>query len=185
MKKKIIIICGVSGSGKDTLIKMLLEDSALNLKKVITFSSRPGNRDDDIRDKIYNFISLKKFEKKIQENFFFEHEKTHGYYYGTPRNAFDKPGNYILQIDIRGALNVKKTFPETLIVFIDVPIKQIIGRLKARGESKENIKIRLQTARRELRQKNNANLIINNLNGQINKAYEDLKKTVAKYLSIV
>lgn len=180
---KIIVICGPSGSGKNTLISALLDDPKYDFQKIVTFTSRPNTRG-EVEGKDYYFIGSNEFEEKIKQGFFLEHERTHNYYYGTPKNAFSRLGNYLAHLDIRGGISIRNAHRKSLIIFINTPIKQIINRLQNRSESDAEIKIRLKTAERELKMMDEADVVIDNLDGQIYEAYANLKIAIDKFLSI-
>lgn len=180
---KIVIICGVSGSGKNTMISRLLSESTFNFKKIVTYTTRSRSRPNEIKGEDYHFLSETKFKNLIDNNYFLEYEITHNCYYGTPRNSLTKPGNYLMHLDIRGGISIKKIFPDTLIVFIDTPRDQIISRLKKRRESKESIETRLKTADRELTMMASADVVIINNDGQLDIAYLNLKKAIENFLS--
>jgi len=183
MHYRIIILTGVSGCGKDTLLNMVLNEYQNQLTRIITYTTRPKRETDSDKD-IYYFISEKEFKNKIKQGFFFEYEITHGHFYGTSNNSINQNDNLISRMDIRGALNVKKHFPNSLVILINTPLKDISERLIKRGESESKIKIRLQTAVRELKSIKNADIVIDNLDNQIDKAYANLKKAIDNFLSI-
>lgn len=180
---KIVIICGPSTSGKNTIIESFFKDPKYNFKRIVTNTTRP-KRVDDLEGKIYNFLSEKEFKNKIENGSLLEYESIHGYLYGTSVDSFTEEGTYLMQSDIRGAINIKKHFPQTLIIFINLPEKQIIARLHKRGETSENIKIRLQTAKNEIKMKDQADIIITNLDGKLNESILNIKKTIDKFLQI-
>jgi len=180
---KIIIICGPSASGKNTIIDSLLNKPEYNFITVVTNTSRP-KRPTDVDGKIYNFLSEKEFLSKIKIGFFIEYENTHGYLYGTSRYSFSKPGTYLMQSDIRGALSIKKVYPDILIIFINLPVSQIIKRLEDRGASESSIKTRLETAKREIAMKSKADVIVNNYDGKYKKALDTVQQAIDKYIAI-
>lgn len=181
--RKIVIICGPSGSGKNSLIDLLLKENGLNFVKVVTCTTRPNSRQERAGQD-YEFLKEKEFEKRIDSGYFLEYENTHGYYYGTPKSSFFKNANYLAHIDIRGAINIKKTYPETLIIFINTPIYQIKRRLKARGEEPTKIKVRLATANREIASMKFADVIIDNIDNKLDEAYTNLFSAIEKYLNL-
>jgi guanylate kinase len=135
-KAKIVIISGPSGCGKTTLHKALLLSPLFKGKLVKSISAttrkkRPGERPG--RD--YLFLSTKTFEEKIEKGYFLEWEKVFDHYYGTPKkHALDllkKGVNVLLCIDVKGAKNVAREFPQALKIFIKAPSMKILeARLK-------------------------------------------------------
>lgn len=154
-----ILFCfvGPAGSGKTTLAGMVL-DKVKGLARSISVTSRPP-RSNEQSGVCYHFVSREEFEKKISSGEFFEYEETHNNYYGTPRDPLAsaiRSGNDILLIvDIRGALNFKKYFPQnTVVVFIVPPSPEDLqSRLRQRGDANsKDIQQRLDTANREYNQ---------------------------------
>jgi guanylate kinase len=180
---KIVIICGPSASGKNTIIDSLFADGNYKFLPVVTNTTRP-KRATDVEGKIYHFLSDSEFKQKIDQSYFLEYENTHGFFYGTAKESFDRSGNYLMQSDIRGALSIKRAFPECLIIFINLPVEQIINRLKDRGETDDRIDRRLKTAKREFEMIHNADVIIDNLNGSYDQALNNVKTAIDKFLSI-
>ncbi len=180
----IVILCGPSASGKDAILTELLKETKYNFKKVVTYTSRPNSRDFEKAGFSYHYLTKEDFEEKIKSGFFLEHMETHGYLYGTPKNAFSSSGNYIMQIDIRGALEVKRSLPNTLIIFIDVPKDQLIQRLKKRGETDKMIDVRMDTADNEFKSMVKADMIIDNPNGSFKQTLLKAKSTLDKFLSM-
>ncbi len=155
MKDKgiLIVISGFSGAGKGTLMKRLLQtydNYALSIS-MTTRSPREGERD----GVEYFFASKKQFEEKIAEDGFIEYATYCDNYYGTPKayveQQLEAGKDVILEIEIQGALQVKKKFPESLLLFVTPPsAKELERRLVGRGtESAEVIRKRLARASEE------------------------------------
>lgn len=155
MKHKgiLIVVSGFSGAGKGTLMKQLVhtyDDYALSIS-MTTRSPRPGEEE----GKEYFFVNRQEFEEKIAQNGLIEHACYCDNYYGTPRDyvekQLEKGKDVILEIEIQGALKIKKQFPDTLLLFITPPSAQeLVRRLTERGtEDHETILARLQRASEE------------------------------------
>ena len=149
----LIVISGFSGAGKGTLMKKLLQtydNYALSIS-MTTRKPREGERD----GVEYFFTDKEKFEQNIKEDGFIEYASYCDNYYGTPRAYVEeqlKAGkDVILEIEIQGALQVKKKFPESLLLFVTPPsAKELERRLVGRGtESMEVIQKRLSRASEE------------------------------------
>lgn len=149
----LIVISGFSGAGKGTLMKKLLEtydNYALSIS-MTTRNPRVGERD----GVEYFFASKEQFEQKIKEDGFVEYACYCENYYGTPKAYVEEQLNagkdVILEIEIQGALQVKKKFPESLLLFVTPPsAKELERRLVGRGtESQEVIAKRLARASEE------------------------------------
>lgn len=155
MKRKgiLIVVSGFSGAGKGTLMKKLLETYDTYALSVSMTTRKPREGE---RDGIEYFFSTKEdFEKKIAENGLIEYAKYCDNYYGTPKAYVEeqlKAGkDVILEIEIQGALKVKKQFPEALLLFVTPPsIAELERRLVGRGtETAEVIRQRLLRAGEE------------------------------------
>ncbi|MEN3043262.1 MAG: guanylate kinase [Fervidobacterium sp.] len=150
----LFVISGPSGVGKTSIIRSVLErvDNLVFSISCTTRKQRPG----EVHGVDYFFITHEEFNKMIQENRFIEWARVHDNYYGTPADFVNenlKSGyDVILDIDVQGALTVKKNWYGAKFIFVAPPSYQILSeRLKKRGtESEEKIKSRLETAKKEL-----------------------------------
>jgi len=156
MEKKgiLIVISGFSGAGKGTLVRELLrrhgQDYVLSVS-MTTRAPRPGERD----GVEYFFTDRERFEEAIEQDGLVEYASYCGNYYGTPRAYVEEKlaegKNVILEIEIQGALKIKKRFPESLLIFVTPPnARELKRRLEGRGtESQEVIANRLARAAEE------------------------------------
>lgn len=184
---KIFIISGPSGSGKTTLHDKLLENKAIRRKLGISVSAttRP-RRKGEIEGLDYFFISKKMFEHKIRTNQFLEWEKVFDNYYGTPkkgvRDILAKGKNVLLCIDVKGAKTIYKEFPDSITIFIKTPTWEVLKtRLEARAtDSKDVIKVRLKTAKEELKEASQYKYVI--VNDRLVKATKELERIVLSEL---
>lgn len=149
----LIVISGFSGAGKGTLVKALLrkyDNYALSIS-MTTRAPREGERD----GVEYFFTTKERFEETIQRGGLIEYAPYCGNYYGTPRDYVEEQmalgKNVILEIEIQGALKIKKKFPESLLIFVTPPSAgELKRRLEGRGtESAEMIAKRLARAAEE------------------------------------
>lgn len=148
-----IVVSGFSGAGKGTLMKKLVEEYdgyALSISAT-TREPRAGEEE----GKAYFFLSREQFEQKIADNALIEYAEYCGNYYGTPKDYVEKHlaagHDVILEIEIQGALKVKKQYPTALLVFVSTPnVKELRRRLLGRGtETEEVIDKRLHRAAQE------------------------------------
>ncbi len=155
MKRKgiLIVVSGFSGAGKGTLMKQLVhsyDNYALSVS-MTTRNPRPGEEE----GKEYFFVDRRTFEEEIAKDGLIEYASYCDNYYGTPKDyvcrQLEKGKDVILEIEIQGALKVKKKFPTALLLFVMPPsAAELKKRLVGRGtESVEVIDKRLKRASEE------------------------------------
>jgi guanylate kinase len=151
---QVFIVSGPSGSGKSTLVETILELPGTLLS--VSCTTRPPRKTES-SGKWYNFISEGEFERMKQAGEFLEYAQVFGkHWYGTPRCWLDQARaqglDLVLEIDVQGAGQIKKTLPAAIAIFIVPPSRQELEkRIRARGQdSKEEIARRLDRARQEL-----------------------------------
>ena len=147
----LIVVSGFSGSGKGTLMKKLLSGYPDTYALSISATTR-APREGERHGKEYFFISKDEFEKMIAKGELIEYAKYVENYYGTPREYVEKKleegRDVILEIEIQGALKVKKAFPDTLLLFVTPPsAEELKQRLVGRGtETMDVIRSRMDRA---------------------------------------
>ena len=149
----LVVVSGFSGAGKGTLMKRLMEkyDNYSLSVSATTREPRPGEE----HGREYFFHTKKEFEELILEDALIEYAQYVDNYYGTPKAYVEKQLNMgkdvILEIEIQGALKVKKKMPNTLLLFVTPPnAEELKHRLINRGtESLEVIESRLSRASEE------------------------------------
>ena len=149
----LVVVSGFSGAGKGTLMKRLMEkyDNYALSVSATTRAPRPGEE----HGREYFFHTKKEFEELILEDALIEYAQYVDNYYGTPKAYVEKQLNMgkdvILEIEIQGALKVKKKMPNTLLLFVTPPnAEELKHRLVNRGtESLEVIESRLSRASEE------------------------------------
>ena len=130
---------------------MKLRDDVVESVSCTTRPPRKG----EINGREYFFLSREEFERRINENDFLEYDEHFGNYYGTPKSFVKetlKTKSVIMEIDVVGALNAKKAFPECVLVMITPPsLEELKRRLKSRNtETDEQIEHRLSRLEYEL-----------------------------------
>ena len=176
----LIVVAAPSGAGKSSLVKALLElDSHVHLS--VSHTTRaPRGQEKHGRD--YYFASQSEFDAMVQSNAFVEWAHVHGNRYGTSKKAIEEriaQGNdVILEIDYQGALQVKQTFPNAVLIFILPPSwEELRSRLERRGEdTPEVIEVRLKNAAEEMAQVSKFDFVI--INELFERALFDLKAVV-------
>lgn len=150
-KGLVIVLSGFSGAGKGTIMKHLLKLHKDEYNLSISATSRE-KRTGEKEGREYFFKTREEFEKMIANNELLEYTEFNGNYYGTPKEYVETLVNQgkdvILEIEIDGALQVKKLFPESLLLFVTPPTATSLKeRLVGRGtETKEVIEQRLSIA---------------------------------------
>ena len=156
MSKKgiLAVVSGFSGAGKGTLMKALLKQYQEQYALSISATTRKP-REGEAHGREYFFLTVEEFQNMIAEDALIEHACYVGNYYGTPRSYVEEQmaagRDVILEIEIQGALEVKKKFPDTLLLFVTPPSATVLEeRLRGRGtETEEVIQDRLKRASEE------------------------------------
>ena len=153
-KGVIVVISGFSGAGKGTIVGRLMEK--YNDKYSLSISATTRNpRPGEEHGKHYFFISKEEFENMIENEQLVEYAQYVGNYYGTPKEYVETKlnagQNVILEIEIQGALKIKKKFPDTKLLFVTAPSAEILKeRLIGRGtETLDVVNARLSRAHEE------------------------------------
>ena len=152
-KGTLTVLSGFSGAGKGTLVKRLLEKYDSYVLSISATTRAPREGEQDGRE--YFFRTKEEFEQMIADGALLEHACYVGNYYGTPRSYVEEQmaagRDVILEIEIQGALEVKKKFPDTLLLFVTPPSATVLEeRLRGRGtETEEVIQDRLKRASEE------------------------------------
>lgn len=179
-KGKIIAVSAPSGAGKSTILKAVLT-SMPEIVFSISATTRP-KREAETDGKEYFFITEEDFKGKIKNDEFIEWEKFYDYYYGTLKSYINDNvaagKTVLLEIDVLGALNVKKLYPEAALIYIEPPsIEELEARLLNRKtENKIDLQKRLERAKFELGFKDKFDFLVENI---------DLDKAINDTISLV
>ncbi len=146
MSHVLMIVSGPSGVGKGTIVKTIINRRE-DVVESVSCTTRPP-RAGEVNGKHYFFLSREEFERKIAENGFLEYDEHFGNIYGTPRSFIEetiKDKSIILEIEVEGAMQVKKAYPQCILVMVVPPsMEELKRRLIGReSESKEEIENRL------------------------------------------
>ncbi len=177
----LIVISGPSGVGKGTVVDMLLKRLSHAVLSVSCTTRAP--REGEQNGKNYFFISKQTFLKMIDEGGFLEYSNHFENYYGTPKFFVEeklKDNDVILEIDVDGAENVKKLYPDALLLMITPPSEEeLVRRLRLRGTEDETlIKHRLERAGYELSKSKIYDYTV--INDDLNTTVENILKIIEK-----
>lgn len=178
----LFVISGSSGVGKGTVIKAFLNKHA-NFKLSISCTTR-GMREGEVEGVNYFFLTKEEFDIYKDNNEFLEWAEFSGNYYGTKKdfvnNCLENGENLILEIDTKGALNVKKIMPEAILIFIAPPsIEELEHRLRGRHtETEEAIQKRLALIKLEIENSNKFDYKI--VNDTVENAVEQIEQIAFK-----
>lgn len=165
-KGKIFAISAPSGTGKTTIVRRLLNEIPDLVYSVSATTRR--QRKNEISGKDYFFLTEKEFLDKIENEEFVEWEKVYDYYYGTFKyyieENVEKGKSIIAEVDVNGALALKKIYPEAVLIFIAPPsFEELIERLKKRKtETDTDLQKRIERAKMELSERDKFDYLINN-----------------------
>tara|TARA_Y100000589_G_scaffold35223_1_gene29549 strand:+ start:3397 stop:3957 length:561 start_codon:yes stop_codon:yes gene_type:complete len=164
--KKLVIITGPSGVGKGTVLNELLK---MNRKLWISISATTRNpRKGEIDGEHYYFLSRNKFKEMISEDLFIEWAQFADNYYGTPLKSVKekiKDGfQVLLEIEVKGASQIKKKLPDSISIFILPPSKdELERRIRKRAtDNEDSILKRLKRAEFEINSAQNFDYVVKN-----------------------
>lgn len=182
-KGKLFVFSGASGVGKSTVLTQVMnarEDLRFSVSAT-TRAPRPG----EVDGVNYYFVTKAQFEEMLRQDAFFEYDEHMGNFYGTPKSQIDahlKHSNIVLDIEPKGALNVKRQRPDAVLIFITPPsLEELERRLRSRGDtSEEQIKMRLERAQWEMTQSVYYDHVV--VNDQVEPCVEEILNIICKIL---
>jgi guanylate kinase len=176
----LFVVAAPSGAGKSSLVKALLELDSHLAVSISHTTRKPRGQEQHGRE--YWFVDERTFRSMIERGDFFEWAEVHGNLYGTSRKAIEDRLNHgedvVLEIDWQGALQIKKLFPDAVLVFILPPsYEELLQRLQRRGEDHPEVIVqRMANAREEVAQARHFDFVI--INALFETALFDLKTIV-------
>jgi len=184
-KGKLIVFAAPSGAGKTTIKKIILNDYPEFVFSVSATTRKKREGETDGAD--YFFLSESDFKKKIENDEFIEWEKFYDYYYGTLKSFISEKVNegkiLLLDVDVKGAFNIKNYFPESLVIFIMPPSTETLKErlLKRKTETEEDLRKRLERAEMEMQYKDKFDFKVTN--DDLNKTIKNVKKIINNFLA--
>jgi len=187
MKGKLIVFSAPSGAGKTTIVRKMLENKEFKLEFSVSACSRE-QRANEVNGKDYFFISVDEFKNNISTNKFAEWEEVYeNQFYGTLISEIDRiieaGNNAIFDIDVVGALSIKKLYGEqALTVFVMPPsVEELENRLRNRlTDTEESIAKRVAKAEHELSFSNKFDKIL--INDDLEVAFSETSKLLSDFL---
>lgn len=176
----LLVVSGPSGSGKGTVCNELLERNDNVIFSVSTTTRSP--REGEEEGVNYFFIDENRHREMVDRNEFLESAYVHGNYYGTPKefvlDEIDKGRVVLLEIDVQGALQVEKVYPEAVTVFLLPPsMEELENRITKRGtETLESIRLRMKNAYDEIGLLDQYDYMV--LNDEVNMAVEKIETII-------
>lgn len=154
---RIVVFAGPSGAGKSTVLRRVLKQCDRPLVFSVSATTRPP-REGEVDGKHYHFLAPEAFHRRREAGEFLECFEVFGkgHWYGTPKSEVASSLNagkwVVLEIDVQGAEEVLKHYPDAITIFLEPPsLEDLERRLRSRGtESEEQIARRLETARHEM-----------------------------------
>ncbi|MCM1319822.1 MAG: guanylate kinase [Muribaculaceae bacterium] len=184
---KIIIVSAPSGTGKSTIISQIIDDKELNLGFSVSCTSRKPRvgEEDGVN---YYFVTPEEFKQKVTADEFIEWEEVYsGTCYGTLASEVERVTtqgkNLILDIDVKGALNVKKRYGDrALSIFVMPPSIDVLGeRLRSRAtDSEEVIRTRLDKAAEEISYAPQFDKVI--INDKLSQAVDNMRRAILDFI---
>ena len=176
MSGKLIVISGTSGVGKSTVLKRVMEQTP-NLHFSVSATTRPM-RPGEVDGLNYFFVSREAFQQMISDGALLEYAEYVGNYYGTPEAPLDEAlaegRDILLDIEVQGALNVKRRRPDAVLIFMLAPsFQDIEKRLTGRGDTAPDlVRGRLERARWEYSPAANYDYLV--INDDVDKAAKEI-----------
>ena len=181
-KGLLVVISGPAGSGKGTVNHILLEQPDFVFSvSATTRAPRPG----EVDGVNYHFISVEEFERRIAAAELLEYTKYCGNYYGTLKReteaVLESGKNLVLEIEVEGAMNVKRLCPESAVLIMLLPPSYSVQeeRLRGRGtETEDVIQKRLDRAREELEFLPQYDYVVYNYDGRAEECAEEIQSII-------
>ena len=170
----LVVLSGLSGAGKDTLLARMKE-LRYPLHYTVTATTRARRKGE--RDKVdYHFFSEEEFQAMVDRGEFLEWAEVYGNRYGVPRNQIKRAlragRDVMVKVDVQGAATIKNLVPQAVLIFLAPPsLEELPERLRERGtESSSDLELRLERARQEMSSLPMFDYVVMNRRGEIDLA---------------
>ena len=180
----LVVISGPSGVGKDAVLERM-RSSNVPYHFAVTATARP-KRDSEVNGLDYIFVERDEFQSMIRNDELLEWAEVYGNPYGVPkspvRDALARGQDVILKIDVQGADNIRRLVPGAVYVFLAPPdMTELEHRLtRRRTESTETLKVRLETAAKELEEAAKFDYVVVNRTGRLDGAVEEINAIIQR-----
>lgn len=179
----VIVISGPSGVGKDAVLKSL-KQRQLPFHFVVTATTRPP-RPGEVEGVDYFFVSREEFEEMIQKDALIEYAQVYNDLKGVPRSQVEQAlasgKDVILRLDVQGAAKVRSLFPNSSVLIFLIPAndEEWLLRLQQRNtETPETLRLRLDTARSELKRLREFDYIVVNAQNRLEEAVSTIVECI-------
>lgn len=178
----LVVISGPSGVGKDKTLN-LMKEIGYPFYFVVTATTRP-KRPDEIDGKDYFFVSMTEFAEMIEMGELLEYAVVYGDYKGIPkaqvRKALDSGQDVIMRIDVQGAETIRRLVPEAVLIFLSAESEgALVRRLRERKtEPEDQLKMRIATARQELKRLDVFDYVVINYEDQLEKTCDKINAII-------
>lgn len=179
----LIVLSGPSGVGKDSVL-MRMQERGLPFHFVVTATTRP-RRPTEIDGQDYFFVSRDEFARMIEADELLEYAIVYNDYKGIPkqqvREALASGEDVIMRIDVQGAATMRKLVPDAVLIFLTTESEEaLVERLEARKtETPEGLKLRIATARQELKRAAEFDYAVVNKQSQLDDTVNDIQAIIA------
>jgi len=182
----LFVVSGPSGVGKTVLCSKMIERFHRQAVYSISATSRlPRGAEKEGQE--YFFYSREQFEEAIKKEMFAEWAMVHGNYYGTPKAFLEKKlsggKHVILNIDVQGAMKIKRSYPNAIMIFILPPSMEILEeRLRKRNmDSEDVLRHRMANAQAEIEARNQYEHVL--INDDLDEAVRNLENIFNQYIT--
>ena len=171
------VLTGPSGVGKGTIVRKILDEHTNVWLSISATTRQPRAGETDGQH--YFFLEKKEFQKIIENEGFLEWAKFSNNFYGTPKKTvkekIEEGTDVLLEIELEGARQIRKSYPEALQIFIAPPdLAELEKRIRGRGtETEESILDRLEIANKEINASKEFDSVV--INEDINKAFREIE----------